>query len=275
VITPSYDAFRTEFPNNMKAGQAAPVPAFIASASFDMDLDSAPQPKVLGCIVVLMEEDSTPKSSIILGRIAYSKAIEEALNTLFTQRIQSGNTDNITDAEIAAIKSAVKSKVESAIGSNQSIWSKLFTDQDDNLGFAFKIFTHRDTNPNDSNIQFQFFDFPEMKSGSNRFILSGGLSLGPVPTQPTNLCAAPLAALNAKTEEIKSLQNRRSLLQAQLHHATPQQKPGIVDAINETNALITQAEEQLPGLQAAVDACQSRYPAGGAHVDPTIAVDPN
>ncbi len=76
IITPAYDAFRTEFPDNMKAGQATTIPPFIASASFDVDFDAAPSPKLVGCIAVLMEEDSTPHSSIVLGRIAYSKEIE-------------------------------------------------------------------------------------------------------------------------------------------------------------------------------------------------------
>src|SRR4051794_24066763 len=92
VITPSYDAFRSEFPNNMKAGQTALIPPFIASASFDMDLDSGPYPKMIGSIAVLLEEDSTPDSSIILGRIAYAKEIENQLNILVSKRLQTGNT---------------------------------------------------------------------------------------------------------------------------------------------------------------------------------------
>jgi len=66
----------------MKAGQAVPVPPFIASASFDMDLESGPYPKMIGSIAVLLEEDSTPNSSIILGRIAYSKEIEKTVERL-------------------------------------------------------------------------------------------------------------------------------------------------------------------------------------------------
>ena len=37
TITPSYDAFRSEFPDHVKAGMAVPVPPFIASGSFDID----------------------------------------------------------------------------------------------------------------------------------------------------------------------------------------------------------------------------------------------
>jgi hypothetical protein len=251
TITPAYDAFRTEFPDNMKAGQVTTIPPFIASASFDVDFDAAPKPKIVGCIAVLMEEDETPDSSIILGRIAYSKEIDKQLQALVSKRIQTSNFGPITDAEIKTIKVAVQTKVEDAIGSNQSIWS-VFTNQDDNLGFVYKAFT-------DSEIQFQFFDFPEIKSDTNRFVLSGGLSLGPVPSNPVDLCATQRAAVKVKEDEIKSLHTRKSILQSQLQHATPQQKAAIVVEINATGALITQAEAQLPALRAALDSCQSRH----------------
>ncbi|MBA2301132.1 MAG: hypothetical protein H0W08_00695 [Acidobacteria bacterium] len=273
IITPAYDAFRTEFPNNMTAGQVATIPAFISSASFDMDLDAAPKPKLVGCIAVVMEEDSTPHSSIVLGRIAYSKAIEEALNALVTKRIQIGNFDPITDQEIAAIKSAVQSKVTGAIASNQSVWN-VFTDQDDVLGFVYKTFSYPVTTPGDAEIKFQYFDFPEIASGSNRFTLSGGLSLGPVPVTPTDRCATQRAAVKAKTDEISSLHRRVSLLQSQMQHATPQQKAAIVAAMTETKAHITQAESQLPVLQAALTACQSLPHHGDADVNRPIVVDP-
>src|SRR4051812_2940619 len=50
--TPAYDAFRTEFADGVSAGSVVSIPAFIASASFDMDLGT-PGPKLLGCVAVL------------------------------------------------------------------------------------------------------------------------------------------------------------------------------------------------------------------------------
>jgi hypothetical protein len=269
TITPAYDAFRTEFPDNMKAGQVTHVPPFLATASFDMDLELAH--KLVGCIAVLMEEDETPDSSIILGRIAYSKEIDKQLNDLAKKRILSGDLGPVTNAEINAIKSAVLAKVKDAIGSNQSIWN-VFTNQDDNLGFTYKAFT-------DSEIQFQYFDFPEIVSddSKDRFVLSGGISLGPVPTDPVDLCATPRAALNAKKDEITSLQHRVTMLQDELHHATPQQKPAIIAEIKETNSLITQDEAELPALQAALDSCISRLHdhLRDVNIGPTIVVNPD
>ena len=66
------------------------------------------------------------------------------------------------------------------------------TDQDDIVGFVYKLFTATDATHSD--IKFQYFDFPEITSGSsNRFTLTGRLSLGRIPTPPVDLCAAQRA----------------------------------------------------------------------------------
>lgn len=253
TITPSYDNFRTDIPNGIKAGQAIALPQFFAAGSFDFDMDLTSQPKMMGCVAVLMEEDDTPDSSIGLGYGAYAKEMDKQLNDLVRKRIQSGDLGPITDDEIQAIKDAVYAKVEEAVGSNQSWWNAL-TDQDDNIGFTFKTFT-------DSEIQFQYFDFPEIANGdrSDRFVLSGGLSLGPVPADPVDTCSVQRSAVDAKKAEIAAYQLRIAALQSRLLHATPQEKAGIVADIQEFSALETQAESQLPSLQAALDACIAHH----------------
>jgi hypothetical protein len=264
TMTPSYDSFRTGIPDNIKAGQAVTVPAFYATASFDFDL-ALTTPKFVGCVAVLMEQDDTPDSSIGLGYGAYAKAIDKQLNDLVNKRIQAGDFGPITDAEIKSIKDAVNAKVTEAVGSNQSWWN-LFTDQDDNLGVTYKTFT-------DSEIQSQYFDFPEIVSqdASDRFALSGGLSLGPVPTDPVDHCATLRAAVNAKKAEITSLQLRVATLQNQLQNATPQEKSGIVADIKKDNDLLTQAEAELPALQGALDLCTSHHHLSPV-IDPAIVV---
>jgi hypothetical protein len=266
TITPAYDAFRTEFPDNIEAGDVRIIPPFLAEASFDMDLEAAHN--LVGCLVVLMEEDETPHSSIVLGRIAYSKEIDAQLNALLTKRILAGDFGPITEDEIEAIRVAVKTKVEEAVMSNQPIWSVF--GQDDNIGFTHRGFM-------DSEIAFQYFDFPEIVSddSSNRFVLSGGLSIGPVPTHPVDLCAPERIALKTTKDEITSLQARVMLLQNELHHATPQQKAAIVAEIEATNALIGQAEAQLPTLQGALDSCIAHHVHHGAvDVGSTVVVNP-
>jgi hypothetical protein len=267
TITPAYDAFRADFPDNVQAGQAMIVPPFLGTASFDMDLD-APH-LLVGCIAVLMEEDETPDSSIILGRIAYSKEIDKQLNDLVHKRLVAGDSSPLKEEELAAIREAVKTKVEDAVGSNQTIWN-FFTNQDDNLGFAFVGFS-------DSEIVSHFFDFPQIGSdtSANRFVLSGDLSIGAIPTEPIDLCKTQRAAVKAKQDEIDSLHGRVTSLQTLLQHATPQQKAAIVDEIEATNALVTEAEGELPALQAALEECQHRHDhVHDIHTDPGPAINP-
>jgi hypothetical protein len=266
--TPAYDAFRTEFPNNVSAGSVVGIPPFIASASFDMD-PATLGPKLLGCVAVLMEEDDTRQGDVVFGRIAYSKEMEKQLNALMQKRIQNGDSGPITDDEKEAIKSAVTAKVSDAIGSHQSLFD-IFRDQDDPLGFTYKILPDV---PGGS-IQATSFDFPEItttktvKLGSglppvtlvtDRYLLSGEVTIAAVPPTTVDLCAAERAALEAKRQEIKGLQGRVTSLQMQLQHATPQQKPAIIHEIAETNGEITQAEAQLPALEAALAACIDRF----------------
>lgn len=272
TITPAYDAFRTEFADNVEAGEVLVVPPFLAEASFDMDLET--RPKLVGCLAVLMEEDETPQSSIVLGRIAYSKEIDAQLNALLQRRILAGDVGDITDDEIETIRVAVKAKVEDAVMSNQPIWSVF--GQDDSIGFTHRSFMNSLDPETDPEIVFQYFDFPEIVSedSSNRFVLSGALSIGPIPSDPVDLCASQRVALNTKKEEIASLQARVTLLQNELHHATPQQKPAIIDEIEATHELVAQAEAEVPALQEALDACIERFTRDGvAHGDPTIVVD--
>lgn len=280
VHTPSYDAFRTEFPDGIKAGQATVTPSFVSIANFDMDLDVAFPPKMIGCIAVLMEQDDTPQSSIVLGRIAYAKEIDAQLNLLAHKRIQMQDFSPITPAEINAIRSGVESKVRTAVGSNQSVWD-FFRNQDDTIGFAYKVFQFPPpANDPASAIKFQYFDFPEITNNAgDRFLLSGGLSLGPVPAEPVILCGAQREAVKAKADQLEGLQLRKRMLQEKLHTATPQQKAAIIDQIEATSALIATAEAELVTLQAALDAClpdmggNTGGPAGGGVLEPPVVAD--
>lgn len=265
IITPSYDAFRTEFPDNVTAGKTVNIPAFLSTASFEVD----PGPlnfMMVGCAAVLLEQDETPDDAIIPGRIAYGKEIDNQLRLLIKNRIKTVNTDPVTDDEVKVIREAVESKVEEAIKDKLTIWEKLFGDQDDIIGITYKTFIKdeisvvREPNPSGT----LTFDFPEIFSGdslessSNRFVLSGSITVSQLPLHPPphfDRCAAQRAAVNAKTDEIKLLQNIVAGLQQLLHHATPQQKPDIIREIESTNAQLTQAEADLAALEAALTEC--------------------
>jgi hypothetical protein len=260
--TPAYDAFRTEFPDGVRAGQAVPVPPFLATGSFDIDLDRTY--KQVGCIAVLMEEDVTPQSSIILGRIAYAKEIENQLNLLATKRVQTGDAGPITDDELSAIRKAVTAKAEAAIGSNQSIWD-FFRNQDDPGGFTYVAYGDeglKELAESASRTKSMAFKEISNESGSDRYALSGIVSIAAPPGERIDLCATERAAVNAKEQQINWLQARRDMLQVELQHAAPQSKAAIVDEITATTEAITLAEQELAPLKAALDACTIRR--GGA-----------
>ena len=270
VHTPTYDAFRTEFPNGMTAGEAAVVPSFVSMAIFDMDLDITTVPRIVGCIAVLLEEDETPQSSMVVGRIAYSKEIEVQLQAFANRRIQTGDFGPITDQEIADIRAAVDSKVRAAIRGDQGWWGLLTRDQDDIIGFTYKVFQHPvdesvPVEERTPDIAFQYFQFPVLGSGSDRFELTGNIYLGPIPVDPVDLCSGPRTALKEATDRIEALQRRRSILQDMLGSASPAQKAALIAEIRETAELLAYYESQLPELQAALDRCGAS-PIGGGGV---------
>jgi hypothetical protein len=255
---------RKEFPNNVTDGQVINIPSSLSPRSFQIDRGPV-NFMMAGCVTVLLEEDETPEDAIIAGHTAYAKEINKQLNALVKKRIAALDTSDIKNAEVKVIREAVQSKVKSAISDNLSIGEKLFDNQDDLLGFTFVNFV------NDA-IQTRTFDFPEIFEGdkqatsSNRYVLSGTVTAGPVPPDPVELCPKQRAALKAKLQEIKGLESEVVSLQQRLATATPQQKPGIIDAIHTTNAEIAKAEAELPTLEAALKACLSD-PHVGTHVD--------
>lgn len=255
---------RKEFPNNVADGQVFNIPSSLSPRSFQVD----PGPvnfMMAGCVTVLLEEDETPEKAIIAGHTAYAKEINKQLNSLVKKRIAKLDTKNITDVEIKEIRDAVKSKVKSAIKDNLSLGQKLFDNQDDLLGFTFVNFVNND-------IQTKTFDFPEIFEGdnrqtsSNRYVLSGSMTSGPVPPDAVELCPKQRAAVNAKVQEIKGLQSVVVSLQQRLQTAATQAKAAIIDEIEATDADIAKAESELPALEAALKVCLSS-PDVGTHVD--------
>ena len=110
---------------------------------------------------------------------------------------------------------------------------------------------------------------PPVQVVTDRYVLSGEITIGAVPGDTVDLCAAQRAAVEAKKQEVASLQHRVMSLQQQLQHATPQQKPAIIHEIGATNDLIDQAEAALPALEAALNACLAHF---HNHVDPNDVV---
>lgn len=98
---------------------------------------------MIGCIVVLMEEDHTPNSAIALGHEALDRAVRDKLaEVLGTLSI--GKTEP-SDEDIAALTRQIGDAVESAVGSGVSIldWFVGLGDMDNQVGSALLSFSHK------------------------------------------------------------------------------------------------------------------------------------
>ena len=247
-----------------------------------MDLDVV-GPKLLGCVAILLEEDDTRESDMVFGRIAYSKEMEKQLNDLMRKRIQTNNNDPLTEDEKNTIKAAVTAKVEDAVGSHQSAWD-WFRDQDDSLGFTYKIVPEHDGDT----IHAQTFEFPEITTTkqvkvfdtvppltvvTDRYVLSGEITIGAVPGGTVDLCAGPRAALEAKKQEITSLQHRISSLQ----QTTPARDPPaeVRDRAGDRRHQRPHrpSRSSPPSLEAALAACIDRFH-NDVHLSDAVIVSP-
>ena len=219
TLTPVYDGYRTEMPNNVQAGTVLSVPAFIGNATFEVD----PGPldfMLAGAIALLFEEDETPIAAVLAGRNAFISGFRDELNNLIRTRIQAQDKSPVTPQEAQAIADAVKPQIEAAIKSRLSFWQKLLDDQDDFIGYTYLAFTGAE-------IQSRSFVFPTipLERGDNRYFLTGHMTVEPSPTRPVfDRCARERAALDAKEDEIRGRQLMRGTLQQQLQTASPSQK---------------------------------------------------
>jgi hypothetical protein len=249
--TPIFGFNRKETPDDIRDGQIVKIPPFIAN--FSAQIDPGPLNLMMaGCVAVLLEEDETPEKAIQGGQRAYADAIHQELNNLIKERIRTQNRESVTEHEVKAIRNAIEPKIKLAIRSNLTLGQKLFDNQDDFLGFAHIAFI-------DDEIRTTNFNFPElMEPGSeNRFALSGSLTVGPVPTPPVDRCADLRAAVQAMRAQVTALHGMLVALQEQLKKAPPQQKPAIIQQIEEVGAKIVKAEEELRLRASLVKTCET------------------
>jgi len=254
TLTPVYDGYRAEMPDNVRAGTVITVPPFLANATFEVDPGPA-NFMLAGAVVLLWEEDETPNSAVLAGRNAYMSGLHAELNKLVRKRIQTFDKSPVTPAEADALAAAIRPQIESAIKSKLSFFQKLFGNQDDFIGYTYVAFT-------DGGIQTRAFTFPDIPrgGGSNHYQLTGDMTVGPVRTGPVvDLCARPRAALRAKENEVKGLQVIRASLQQQLATAPPAHKAALIARITELGAQLATLEAELPALRDALTRCQERF----------------
>lgn len=98
---------------------------------------------MIGCIVVLMEEDNTPSSAIARGHEALDSRVRdklaEVLSTLSISKTEP------TEEDIAALAEQIGSAVTSAIGDGVNVfeWLAGFGNMDDQIGSAVFRFSHK------------------------------------------------------------------------------------------------------------------------------------
>jgi hypothetical protein len=98
---------------------------------------------MIGCIVVLMEEDATPTAAIALGHEALDRAVRDKLaEVLSTLSISKSEP---SDEDIAALTNQIGNAVESAVGRGVSVfdWLAGFGNMDAQIGSALFKFSHK------------------------------------------------------------------------------------------------------------------------------------
>jgi hypothetical protein len=96
----------------------------------------------VGVITVLMEQDNTSNSDVAEGHRVLDRAVRDALNALIPT-LNAVNQD-VSDAQIAALKERIGDAVATAIGDRVSVgeWIKGFGNMDDQIGSEVFRFSH-------------------------------------------------------------------------------------------------------------------------------------
>jgi len=136
--------------NDVDEGDEFPVPAIIGEYRTVMKpiplttplLGKTEVGGMVGCLVVLMEEDGTPAAAIARGHEALDRSVRDKLGEfLGTLSI---TKQEPTDEDIAALSDQIGEAVKSAIGDGVSVlqWIGAFGNMDDQVGSAVFRFNH-------------------------------------------------------------------------------------------------------------------------------------
>ena len=244
--------------DEMRAGESVPVPAGVDLNFAEVFEDKATALVVF--VVMLFEKDNlTDEGRRAAFRHIEEKALEMVSEKLVECRQKSGERIDLTNDLIDRmdLESAVKDVMSYyEIG---SAYAKI-GGFDDALGIIVWTLSGAALKPRD--ISF------DLSQPSERFILTAkletALTLPPV-------CQAERAAQEHALAVVKGLQGQRAALQQQLHHATPQQKAGIIAAITRINEVdLPPAEAALAAAEAALATCLSAHDIGGPLDSPVL-----
>ncbi|GAB2544653.1 hypothetical protein [Spirosoma aerophilum] len=232
---------RVVIKNDMRAGETVNIPSSVSTLRVQFADDPTKYNLILS--VALWESDETPEEAMRAGFKAYSSELRQAIiDNLLALLNARGNPDE-EKAVKKTIEDRVKSKVESGIKGALTTWQKAKVklgslNLDDIVGGATQdlgSLGQSATRP----ISLAFSN----DSASEVYEIQGNITTRPVPV---DLCQSKVDAVTAAQDELSGIRASIQSLQDELHHAGPQQKPGIIKAIKEE-------QKKLPAAIAALD----------------------
>lgn len=244
---PADEFAATVLANEMVAGQSLPIPSgmdSLLSRVFNDPLNS-----LVVILIALFEKDSSPrKGSVAVLRHMESVSLAFVQDRLAEFRQSSGQRDDLRNAlgqrfDLGGAETGALSIVE-------RITTRLSSGGfDDTIDFTLHAFSGAALSSR--NLTFT------LNRGSDRFTLTGRVQVSPFfPPR----CQAERDAVAQALAVVNGLQHQREILQDQLHHATPQQKSGIIVLIKRISEVdLPPAEAALAAAQAALAACEGRF----------------
>jgi hypothetical protein len=233
--------------SGMRAGQSLTIPGGMDLPLAHVFDDRTAALVVL--IVALFEKDNSPRhGSIAVLRHMEQRAVAFVAGRLAECRDSSGRRVDLRNAYSAGLDLAGAETAALSIAERIKVGVSL-RGFDDSLGLDFITFSGQALANRDVTF--------DLSNGDNRFSLSATLELsGVLPT----LCSRESDAVAQAEAVVKGLQLRRLSLQKSLQTAAPQNKPALVDLINQiTDVELPAAEAAVADARAALQACLDRF----------------
>jgi hypothetical protein len=184
---------------DVDAGDTIPIPPIIGEYVTNV-IPIFQLPAIIGCLVLLLEEDNTPNSAISAGHDRLNAAFRTELARIIQQKTAQllgnggGNlTELFTEAELNDLKARISTDVTAAITANVSAWDILSGagDMDDIIGSQLFIFTAQQVKDAGSSLGFSKRWSPADGSEDGDYEIRGVISVAPVIQEDAPGALAP------------------------------------------------------------------------------------
>lgn len=181
---------------------------------------------MIGCIVVLMEEDNTPASAIARGHEALDSKVRDALaDVLGTLSI---GKPEPTEEDIIALTDQIGNAVKNAIGDGVSVldWIGGFGNMDDEIGSALFRFSHKQLEASGGSA----IPFSRRWDNEGDWELFGHIKATPIPRQEPACCRRLEEIIKRQERALVAYDKRLHRLEAAL---ASQRKEGALATVAE------------------------------------------